>query len=285
MSTPGPLIFLLGLQRSGTTWLHLQLARTGCFRFVTAADLCAGSTVTATDRGIDTIPAGPDTPEEYGLVINPGRLRFEEPDTTETTLPALRALCDRKARGADAGRPLLLKSPPDYPAGVPWLRAAFPSARFVAIQRHPLRTLDSQLRAWRQMVLTRLPYLAQIDRAYCAFMDDEPRRLRMGLFLHSPAGVAWLADHILRAHEGFMALQDDWHDDNLLVVRYEDLCRDQQAGFERLARFLDVCLPAPADAPAPRLDPVGAEAQAAFDSRRAAFRPFLQRYGYEEDAV
>ena len=26
---PGPLVFLIGCQRSGTTWLHLQLARSG----------------------------------------------------------------------------------------------------------------------------------------------------------------------------------------------------------------------------------------------------------------
>ena len=87
----GPLVFLVGCQRSGTTWLHLQLARTGMFRFVSAYDVHAGDSLVhnhtqglaaaareafegqlggeASDRGIDAIPASADTPEEYGLVI------------------------------------------------------------------------------------------------------------------------------------------------------------------------------------------------------------------------
>ena len=115
---PGRLVFLLGRQRSGTTWLHLQLARSGAFRFLTAHDVHASDSLVhnwrhgllpasreafgrhladkARDRGIDAIPAGPDTPEEYGLIITrrgdgtAGALRYDRPDTTETTLPALR---------------------------------------------------------------------------------------------------------------------------------------------------------------------------------------------------
>src|SRR6185369_3114904 len=77
----------------------------------------------ATDRGIDAIPAGPDTPEEYGLVITrrddgtAGTPRHDRPDTTEATLPALRELCAKKTLIEGRDRPLLLKSPPDYPAG------------------------------------------------------------------------------------------------------------------------------------------------------------------------
>ena len=85
---PGPLLFLLGCQRSGTTLLHLQLARTGAFRFLSACDIYSANRMVynerhglidteradfsrllrdhAQDRGIDAIPAGPDTPEEYG---------------------------------------------------------------------------------------------------------------------------------------------------------------------------------------------------------------------------
>ena len=92
----GSLVFLIGCQRSGTTWLHLQLARTGAFRFLSAYDVHASAAGTlvhndrlgrgvaaraafdarlaaAGDRGIDAIPARADTPEEYGLVIGEGR--------------------------------------------------------------------------------------------------------------------------------------------------------------------------------------------------------------------
>lgn len=284
MIDAGRLVFLLGSQRSGTTWLHLQLARTGCFRFISAADVCAGETLSFDTRGIDSIPAGPDTPEEYGLIINGGGLRYDEPDTTEATLPRLRALCAHKAEQEGRDRPLLLKSPPDYPGGIDTLLRAFPEARFVAIQRHPLRTLQSQVRAWRQLAMTRQPYLSRIDRGYREFMDDPKRRLQLGLIMHSRAGVERLADSILRAQLGFMARQDTWPAGSLLTIRYEDLCADQPGGFARLADFLGVALPPPAEAPAPRDEPISAEVAHVFDERREAFGPFLRRFGYEAAA-
>src|SRR5690606_13474309 len=147
---PGPLVFLLGCQRSGTTWLHLQLARSGAFRFLTAHDVHAGNALVHNwrrglsaasrqafeqefagkdrDRGIDAIPAGADTPEEYGVVIasQPGAMRYDRPDTTEATLARLRELCAKKALVEGRDRPLLLKSPPDYPFGAQRLAAAWP---------------------------------------------------------------------------------------------------------------------------------------------------------------
>jgi hypothetical protein len=281
MIDAGQLIFLLGSQRSGTTWLHLQLARTGRFRYVSAADVCESEDLEHGTRGIDSIPAGPDTPEEYGLIINGGGLRYDEPDTTEATLPLLRALCARKAELEGRDRPLLLKSPPDYPDGIPRLSDAFPEARFVAILRHPLRTLQSQVRAWRQLAIERQPYLYRIDRGYRAFMDEPARRLPMGLFMHSRAGIEWLADSILRAQLGFMALQEAWRGDNLLTIRYEDLCADQRGGFVRLADFFGLELPPPAEKPAPRHEPITREVAQVFDERREAFAPFLRRFGYE----
>lgn len=283
MSDPGPLLFLLGCQRSGTTWLHLQLARTGRFRYVSAADICNDLDPCDATRGIDAIPAGPDTPEEYGLLINGGALRYAEPDTTAATLPRLQALCAAKAEREGRERPLLLKSPPDYPAGIACLRSAFPAARFVALQRHPLRVLQSQVRAWRQAVLQRQPYLERVDRGYRALMDDGPRRLRWGLFLHSRPGIEWLADTIVKAQLGFLTLQEAWRDGTLLTLRYEDLCADQPAGFARLSTLLGLELPVPALPPAPRTPSITPEVAAVYAERRAAFAPVLRRFGYAED--
>jgi LPS sulfotransferase NodH len=43
-TAPGP-IFIMGNHRSGTTWLHLLLAETGCFAYVTAFHVIASSTL------------------------------------------------------------------------------------------------------------------------------------------------------------------------------------------------------------------------------------------------
>lgn len=304
---PGRLVFLLGCQRSGTTWLHLQLARSGVFRFLSAFDVHASDRLVhdwrhglraaaraafadrlaggAADRGIDAIPAGADTPEEYGLVITRGEagrgveLRYDRPDTTVSTLAALRELCAKKALIEGRDRPLLLKSPPDYPAGATLLAATWPDARFVVLQRHPLRTLQSQLSAWRTMILRRNAYLDAIDSSYRALFDDAARRLRLGVFIHSQAGADWLADCILRAHLGFLAHEQGWRADRI-TIRYEDLCSDQDLVLARLAAFLGVDVATSDQPPAPRETAVSEEARRAFDARRAAFAPYLERYGY-----
>lgn len=299
---PGPLVFLVGCQRSGTTWLHLQLARTGAFRFLSAYDVHAGDALVhhhrqghvaaeraafegrldgaASDRGIDAIPARAGTPEEYGLLVTEGGLRYDRPDTTPATLPRLRELCAKKALIEGREQPLLLKSPPDYPAALPLLAATWPQARFIAIQRHPLHTLQSQVNAWRRMVLRPNAYLMLIDRGYRDFFADTPRRMRQGLFLHSAAGIAWIADSILRAHQGFLQWLAAGGAEHVLTLRYEDLCADQDAAFERIGRFLGRVLPAPIQAPLPRAIPVDADVLAAYEASRDGFAPFLERFGY-----
>jgi len=232
------------------------------------------------NRGIDRIPADSATPEEYGLVISDSGLRYDRPDTTAASLPRLRELCAKKALVEGRSLPLLLKSPPDYPGALDLLDQTWPHARFVAIQRHPLHTLDSQARTWRQMVIRKNEYLALIDRGYRALLDDVAQRIKLGLFLHSEAGVAWLADCILRAHTGFLDLCGSWPSGRLLTVRYEDLCGNQAAEFARISAFLDIAIPAPSEAPAPRPSCIGDDVRRAFAARRDAFRPFLDRYGY-----
>lgn len=305
---PGPLVFLLGCQRSGTTLLHLQLAQTGAFRYLSASEVWSadrlvhdaryGLTGTererfaellrgcGTDRGIDSIPAGPDTPEEYGLVIGNaagGTIRYEQADTTPETLPTLRELLAKKALLEGRARPMLLKSPPDSPWGVVCLEEAFPEARYILIHRHPLLTLQSHVRAWREAVLRRNGYLALIDRGYHALFEDAGRRMKMGMFLHSGAGVEWLAECILRACLGFLPMEARLGQ-KLATIRYEDLCADQGAAFAKMSVFLGMPLPVPEEEPAPRAARISDEVRRVWEKRVAEFAPYLEHCGYGAEA-
>jgi Sulfotransferase family len=301
---PGPLVVLLGCQRSGTTLLHLQLARSGAFRFVSASDVYSANRLVynerhglreaeranfsqllqgqAPDRGIDAIPAGPDTPEEYGLVManaTDGGIRYDQPDTTEATLPALRELCAKKALLEGQDRPLLLKSPPDYADGIAHLAGAFPRARFIVIHRHPLSTLQSQVRAWRRSIQRKNAYLCLIDRGYRKLLEDPGHRMRLGMFLHSEEGVGWLADCILHAHLTFLTSLDLLND-RVAAIRYEDLCTSQSNEFNRLSNFLGMKLQEPPEQPAPTGQRITDEVRRAFMERAERFAPFLKHCGY-----
>jgi hypothetical protein len=287
----------------------MQLAQTGAFRFLTAADVYAANRLVSNhdrglseaerdnfsqlirdsggDRGIDAIPASPDTPEEYGLVIankTGSGIRYDQPDTTPDTLPILRELCAKKALIEGRDRPLLLKSPPDYPAGVACLEKAFPTARFILIHRHPLLTLQSQVRAWREIILRRNAYLALIDRGYHALFEDLGRRMRLGIFLHSEAGTDWLADCILSACQGFPGMSDTLTN-RLFTIRYEDLCTGQASVFARLSAFLGTELPEPSQQPVPRAAQVHDEVSRAFSRRLHQFAPYLEYCGYGAEIV
>ena len=298
---PGQLVFLMGCQRSGTTFLHWQLARSGKFRFLSAADIYSATRLPGSDlneqtrrdfaellsgdchdRGIDAIPASPDTPEEYGLLFanaRGGAVRYEKPDTTTETLGALRELCAAKACLEGTRKPLLLKSPPDYPFAIPLLADTWPDAKFIVLHRHPLATLQSQVNAWRKAVRQRNPYLALIDTAYRNLFDDPRQRIASGMFLHSQAGVEWIADNILRAHLGFMNVANALGD-RLLETSYEKICADQNAVLDSISGHLQMEKIEAAARPAPRPVVISDEVQRAFHQRTGQFQPYLDHCHY-----
>src|SRR6185312_10772306 len=224
----------------------------------------------------------PDTPEEYGLLFanaRGGAIRYEKPDTTPETLHALRELCAKKAFLEGARKPLLLKSPPDYPFGIAPVAGAWPHAKFILIHRHPLATLQSQVSAWREAVRHRNPYLALIDTGYRNLFNDAKQRMAAGMFLHSQAGVEWIAGNILRAHQGFLSMADSL-DGKLLETSYEQLCLDQTAVLQMISRFAEIEIGAPLAKPAPRSIVISDEVRHAFHKRAAQFQPYLDRCNY-----
>ncbi|HEY4085641.1 MAG TPA: sulfotransferase [Bryobacteraceae bacterium] len=304
---PGPLVFLMGCQRSGTTFLHLQLARSGAFRFLSALDVysadrlvynrlnrieeqvrtdfAARLTQDCRDRGIDAIPASPDTPEEYGLLFanaRGGAVRYEKPDTTPETLDALRELCAKKSFLEGTEKPLLLKSPPDYPFGISPIAGVWPHAKFILIHRHPLATLQSQVNAWRKAVRHRNPYLALIDTGYRDLFSDAKQRMATGMFLHSQAGVEWIAGNILRAHQGFLSMADSLAG-QLLETSYEEMCLDQKAVLQAISRHTETEISEPVAKPAPRSIVISDEVRQAFDKRAGEFEPYLDHCNYRAE--
>lgn len=158
-------VFVMGLHRSGTTFLLESLARVFPLATLTAFDVltyprllsryqaglrrrdqvafdAALASRGLADRQVDAIALSHETVEEYGWVLQrrAGDLRL-----SRRTQPAFDELCRKLMvlHPGDAG--VVVKNPWDtgYAARI---RRLYPDARFVFIARHPLRILHSQLR-------------------------------------------------------------------------------------------------------------------------------------------
>jgi hypothetical protein len=160
-----PPIFVLGLHRSGTTFLYQLLADSFPFAVTTLYDIThyrrllwaerEGLTAVyraelrdhleargLTTRGIDSFQVSPDALEEYAFILRKfsSRWGFGKPS---------RAIFDELLLKMSALHPesaaLLLKNPHDL-ITVNDIKACYPDAKFIFIRRDPVRVLNSQFR-------------------------------------------------------------------------------------------------------------------------------------------
>jgi hypothetical protein len=277
-------VFLLGDHRTGTTLLYQLLARTGCFNFVTAyhvikyrelihnrltheesrvkrelGDCFEGRGLR--DRLLDGVQVTPDLPEEYGFVLRAGGSRTAR--LTPAALPTLKELCRKVRFLAGVDRPVLLKNPWDYSNFV-YLKEAAPEAKFVFIHRHPVRVIDSQLRATRSLFEARNPYIAMLADWYARDFERPLRRRLTRLAFAWPLGFRVVLRHVRRANRYFLDHVPALPDPDHVSVRYEDLCASPAAAVARVLTALGMdATPGVADRPrikvreAPLLPEVG----------------------------
>ena len=158
------LVFIIGLHRSGTTFLYqtmadglpvaaVRLVHVLCWRELSAPEgpstletlrAALNETFRArgiSDRKIDRIHVSANTVEEYGWIL---RYAGGSMSLREATLPVFRELCSLVPRTGEPEGPLVLKNPWDT-GRVAWLVTTFPSARFVFLSRDPEAILRSQV--------------------------------------------------------------------------------------------------------------------------------------------
>lgn len=297
--------FIMGDHRSGTTILYKLLGLSGHFNIVTAYHIInygellynhihgrSGESRAAlaarfaelglSDRGFDALLAGPDTPEEYGFIL---RGEGQRPRLRPANRASLVELAQKVQFTGDPRRGLLLKNPWDYFLNFRYVKRAFPDSRFIFIQRHPLDTINSQLRATRELFAAQNPYVALVAGWYRRLWA-QPARLRAMRLLFSPQlglGRRLVLRHVARAGAYFLANVGHLPSTDYICIRYEDLCRDPAATIGRLLAALGLegggsidyrGLLAPRDG---RLLP---EIEALRATAHRRMRPFYERFGY-----
>jgi hypothetical protein len=296
---PGkPPVFVLGLHRSGTTYLYHLIAAsfpvgvctlyhiTHFRRLLHAA--AEGLTETyrgdvraelerrgLTDRGIDGSPVGPDVPEEYAFILRKFTRGWGFSRGGE-------AIFDEMLRKLSALQPearaLLLKNPLDLPNATA-IKARYPDARFIFIRRDPARVLNSQFRnsfyyrrrpdPFLDILIAGVPLWRGLFRLMTALNKVIPDALYQRLLI---AGLRRSIQGSLDAHARDKASLDPAC---YVEVSYEDLLADPEICLAEVERLLQLprregVLPAAA----PRLEPLFPAVEAVAEAfRRQVARP------------
>jgi len=298
-------VFIIGDHRSGTTVLYELLASTGAFTILTAYDIVryeqlvslhvAGDAGQAREalakrfaelglanRGIDGVAVTPDSPEEYGYVIE----YSARPQLKPRTRAKLVEVC-QKLRFIGGERPVLLKSPWDVLTFAS-IKDAFPGSRFIFVHRHPVRVMHSQLVAARSLLARRNEYVAMLSPWYRDLFGRPAalRLVRAGCSEHFGVGAAIVGRHVKSATSYYLRHIGDLSPQEYTELRYEDLCVDPDGAVRRILAFLGRP-PAPPSALKSRIRQREAnilpDVLARYRRIRHRLQPYLQKQQYDLD--
>jgi len=298
-------VFIIGDHRSGTTVLYQLLASTGAFNIVTAYDVVCFDQIVAnhvagrsaearqalasrfaglglSNRGIDDVVVSPDSPEEYGFIIDySGR-----PQLSPKTLPRFVEVC-QKIRFAGRDRPVLLKSPWDV-LTFAYVKEAFPRSKFIFVHRHPLGVMNSQLTATQSLFAQRNEYVAMLSRWY-RDLFDRPMALRLTRAASSSRfgiGPAIVGRHACKVASYYLQHVGALPPEDYNELRYEDLCAEPDATIQRILAFLGRRAEQPLamrESIRPRAPRIRPEVLARYRRIREQLEPFCKKHGYDSD--
>lgn len=252
-------VFIMGVQRSGTSILYKILAETQSFNIVTAYHLIQYpelihlhetnnetkkkqhladyfSQQAQMDRGIDRLKITPDFPEEYGFIL---AQTSKKSMMTPENYPTFHALCQKIQYISDPTKPILLKNPFDF-SNFLFIKKMLPNARFVFIHRNPLKTLNSQLKATRSLLHKKNSYMSLLSPEYNQLFE---RRLLLAYyrFLHSGRTnlrIRSALKNLDRHTSKIITDIDSLPKEDYINITYEQLCTKPQQNIETIMDFL-----------------------------------------------
>jgi hypothetical protein len=236
-------LFITGFNRSGTTLVTSAVTQAARARTLTVGDLArqmpsvqrflaaASKHGTVTDRGVDRLPVGESTPEEYGWLLNAvtGDFAF---GTHPEQADMLHSLVDELA--GTAGATVVLKNPWDT-GRERLLLDHFAGSRVLVVRRDLSAIEDSQSRAWNRM--------ATSNRYVRALIGDPRRRAELlGAILDPKARQRAVDDARRRMRKDAVRLARSVSKlplDRVAFLSYDELRADPSAGARWAAHVLD----------------------------------------------
>jgi hypothetical protein len=262
-------VFILGVHRSGTSILYKMLTATGCFNPVVAYHLIdynellcnhheqkeedAKQKLTDSfilnglrDRGIDKLTLTADFAEEYGFLFSSQTMQMY---ITKKNVALFTELCKKIQFIAGNDKPILLKNPYDLPNFL-YLKQVFPSAKFIFIHRHPLKTISSTLNAIRMILNEKNQYTAKLSRMYDKFYSNPLllRPLRFIFDILPECSVVVISRITAKATEYYLKNIEKLPKEDSISITYEEFCEDPQATLESIMERLSLLMTKKIDA-------------------------------------
>jgi len=254
-------IFILGIQRSGTSILYKLLSLTNCFNIVTAYHIIKYNELLHNhingleekskdelnkyfkneaqhDRGIDRLQINADFSEEYGFVISQ---KNNQPKLDSENLKTFIEFCKKIQFISRNNKPILLKNPFDF-ANFIYIKSVLPNAKFIFIHRNPFKTLNSQLKAMRTLLNQKSKYMALLSPAYDKVFDNKIL-LSYYRFIYSsilPIRVNNAIKNLAETTDYFLENNGSLPERECISTKYEDLCEKPELEIEKILTFLNM---------------------------------------------
>lgn len=236
-----------------------MLARTGCFRVVTAHHVICWDEYAnggcdrgpsrerlaarfqklgLTDRGIDAVEVSPDLPEEYAFILDRVGAGLK---TRASNVVWLSFLIDLLSNEDGTTGRVLLKNPWDF-GRAHLIKHFIPDAKFIYIHRHPADVFDSMFRMVSSLITTPNRYLACLSGRYAsAVATPLPLAVARWLFAgHQAVAARLIVLHLARETRRYLSSRARISDEDCVDVKYESLCDRPRETLEGLLSWLGV---------------------------------------------
>jgi len=254
-------VFILGLNRSGTSILYKMLVETDCFNPVTIyhivfynqllynhingleqkikeefADFLIKNELT--NRGIDRLKLNIDFAEEYGFLL--GKITFVKKIKAKN-IDNFVQLCKKIVYLSENNKPILLKNPMDF-SNFLFIKDVFPNAKFIFIHRNPINVLSSTISALKKLFEKRKALPKNIFKYYTIVFDYKIllKTIRFFLSYLFPIIPLIIIFYTKITLNYYLKNIGKLSEKDYVRLTYEDLCKNPQKNMNKIINFLDL---------------------------------------------
>ncbi len=254
-------IFILGMERSGTSILYKILSETNCFNNITSYHVINYSELLYNhinntekkakkelqslfrkklqfERGIDKLKIMPDFPEEYRFILN---RKTGVDHINNKSKPSFKEMCKKIQFISEKNRTILLKNPRDF-TNFLTIKSFFPNSKFIFILRNPIDTLGSQVRAMKNLLDHKSYYMSLVSPKYSKLFDNHLLLFYYRLLYSyiTPYRIINATNKMARSTKKFLININKLDKEDYICLKYENLCRNTNFEINKIIDFLDI---------------------------------------------